>query len=753
MYTTLPIEKIIKALDDGFFKPGRNSAQKTLHKMLGHDPRYLRPEGPEEMDERINNLSHSNSRKRSRQEPSLPSPSSMGSNSGGDRQGGVSPRALRTQPDAIHDSKIESPADYSPYSLTAPSPGAHSNVAYSPGACSPFQPHDPWQIHSHMSPLHIDTSWSAMPQFNTPSATDSHANYPDALFVPKPLAQSNTGSTTATTNSIRNLKERLSTTSTTLAKQVSSIIRQWTIGNDTNLTQRPQGPEIDTFDTGVCKKPLPGDFFKAIDMCDQDPENWQEVADAIYTIGDFWITPNSQLSQMARLYLEHPSQEAFNARDCFGNTLFHLFSTCVVDASNCDYVFRQFISAASVDQLCATNTAGQTFLHVLSRVWFAGLEEATAPLLQLLSHLRAVCPRILTQRDVYGQTFFHHMQSTMQSSQNGHATITPILQMFGKPLMPRRDAFGSKPVVDNNFAGPRRQHTQPLSPLAEEMGSPTSSIGGSPWPGQDSTSERLAKHMALMKIVTGVDSNPALEDAEGRNSLHCLAEVILDSDKLREKCDSPSSSRRPPKRAYDQTGTTKSPKQGPGDRTVENLVSQIATEGPLATRLRYLKGLLGHTEVDVNHYNKNGDTVLMAFLQHLTDADEDKQRNLAAIINALVDVDDQGRGLILEARNRIGETPLLMAARLGRKTALKTLLERGANVHARDAKKRGILDIIDEQLGSVEARLDTTVYGRLEACRVLLTGRYKEDWASGDEVCQNPGVLDEWQVRSNGMKK
>ncbi|EHA50350.1 hypothetical protein MCOR27_000195 [Pyricularia oryzae] len=761
MYTTLPIEKIIKALDDGFFKPGRNSAQKTLNKMLGHDPRYLRPEGREEMNDRIKGLAHSTSRRRSRTDTSRTSPEINSPIDRGDYQAcrdketmvenfGLHP--LKTQPDELRDFKVESPSDYSPTALTAPSPGVHSLNAYSPAAYSPYQSHNPWH-RSQMSPLHIDTS-SGAPTPNTPSGIESHASYPDALFVPKPLAQSNTvlsSSTTATTASIRDLKERLSMASTTFAKQVSSLIRQWTIGSETNLPLQPhsgagKGTDPDQIEVDMWRRPLPGEFFKAIDMCDQDPDNWQEIADMIYCISDFWLLPNSKLSDMARQYLEKPTPAALDERDCFGNTLLHLFGTYVVDASDCDYVFRKMIWPATTEQLCATNTGGQTFLHVLAKPWFLGLEESTAALLQLLSHVQVTCPKIFTQCDVYGQTFFHHMQSTMQPNQTGHAAMSTILQMFDKSLMPQRDAFGSKPIVDSNFAAPRRQHIPPLSPLAEEMGSPTSSIGAA-WPGQDSPSERLAKHTALMKIVTGADNNPSLEDEEGRNCLHCLAEVILDSDKLQEKCASPSNSRRPPKRAYDQKGTEKSPKQGPGDKTVDNIISQITYDGPLASRLKYLRGLLSCPGIDPNHYSKDGNTVLMAFIQHLTDVDEDKHRNLAAILNTLIDVEGKGRGPILEARNRNGETPLLMAARLGRKTALKTLLERGANVHARDVNKRGILDIIDEQLGSVEARQDTTVYGRLEACRVLLTGRYKEDWAGGDEVCQKPSILDEWQVK------
>ena len=85
---------------------------------------------------------------------------------------------------------------------------------------------------------------------------------------------------------------------------------------------------------------------------------------------------------------------------------------------------------------------------------------------------------------------------------------------------------------------------------------------------------------------------------------------------------------------------------------------------------------------------------------------------------------------------------MLVAARLGRKIALTTLLEHGASVLARDAEGRGLLDIIDERCRG--ATNDVTLYGRLEACRVILTGKRQEQLG----VKQDPTIIDEWTVRS-----
>lgn len=57
----------------------KNSAQKTIHKMLDNDPRYLRPESREEMNQRIESLWDSSIRKTTRRGRGSPSqPQSSG---------------------------------------------------------------------------------------------------------------------------------------------------------------------------------------------------------------------------------------------------------------------------------------------------------------------------------------------------------------------------------------------------------------------------------------------------------------------------------------------------------------------------------------------------------------------------------------------------------------------------------------------------------------------------------------------------
>jgi ankyrin repeat protein len=231
----------------------------------------------------------------------------------------------------------------------------------------------------------------------------------------------------------------------------------------------------------------------------------------------------------------------------------------------------------------------------------------------------------------------------------------------------------------------------------------------------------LAYHARLVQVIQQSYGNPRTEDAGGKNGLHCLAEAILNQETMDDQ-RSALNTGRPLKRKHDR-------KDAPE-----------GVEGPLARRLRHVEGLLAKATqpVDVNHYDKTGNTVLIAFITHIPDDQDDKSKTLSHILETLIRC-----GAEIEARNRRGETALLVAARLGRKIALSTLLQHGANVHARDVDCRGVLKILDERCRA--AKDDLALYARLEACRAILTGRH--DWG----VTQDPSVLLEWRSKGSGV--
>lgn len=688
--------------------------------MLDNDPRYLRPESRVEMDKRISSLSVSPSRRRRNRK--------------------------RQQPpydDALDDVKEEIVSDSSPYEEVDPVvPVQLDNTELKKENTLTLVPTSPDPPASNVAPPSVNLAMSSqcsLPFSDSqcmapPSVTATATSGPPKLAARPPRRQSTVFSTSTemSSSSVRDLQKRVSDCSTRYAKQISTILKRFTISSATDLTQspavldrrpsisdmdQPQPPEPDIFE--AFPEPcfaLPGDFINPQRLnCAGFPGQdhfsgkcWCSIADSIAEEKNVWLFPSGELSPAAQQVLEDPSQTNLASRDCFGNTPLHLFAAL---EGYQEALFGMVLHSAAPG---ATNTAGQTFLHVLNLEWFADLKSLSSPLKQLLAYLRDTSPDLVYTTDVYGRTFFHRAHSLIRDSE----ILDGILSPFNPALSSRRDAFGFNPLANTNLGGegpfipPRRG---PLTPLPEET-VPASTRRNSPQTSNDEEAF-LAYHARLIQIVQSSFDNPRIEDAEGRNGLHCLAEAII-SQQMMDDWRTSMSTRRPLKRKYDK-------KDNPDDNN----------EGPLAPRRLSLENLLRSRQpVDVNHYDKLGNTVLMAFITFIPDDQDDKAKTLSAIIETLLRA-----GAKVEARNRRGETALLVAARLGRKIALATLLEHGANVHVRDVDGKGILQIIDSTCGSAKGEL--ALYARLEACRVLLTGR--RGWG----VVHNPTVVQEWRVK------
>lgn len=504
---------------------------------------------------------------------------------------------------------------------------------------------------------------------------------------------------------------------------------------------------------------LPGDFLSAhTRSCADFPgqqhgkgQCWCSIAQDTSAEEDSWLLPTGELSARAKKILEDPSPDNINLCDSFGNTALHLFAALGG--------FRETLLGMVVNctdkGLWAVNTGGQTFLHLLHLEWFSDLNTPSAPLNQLLAHIRDSCPELVCKTDVYGRTFFHRAHSVLRDPETLAAIIAPFNPAWGS----RRDAFGFTPLPTTNqpYIPPRRAGS--FSPQVEDLVQPS----GASHP-RSSADEGffLAYHARLIRIIHSSYSNPCIEDAEGRNGLHCLAEAIINQQTmdrhvqgvqramswtnrthLKRKLGSNNAaasaatapSRSPPPNT---TVTTSNHATGSSRPSPPANPSAPAAEATLSARLRHLQALLHPSvRVDARHYDRRGVTPLAAFIEHIPDDHDDRARTLQALLETLVRTGGTGT----EARNRRGETPLLVAARLGRKVALATLLELGANPHARDADGRGVLEVLDAGVGSARARADVSLYARLEACRVLLTGR--RDWG----VSYGGGVCREWKWR------
>ena len=123
-----------------------------------------------------------------------------------------------------------------------------------------------------------------------------------------------------------------------------------------------------------------------------------------------------------------------------------------------------------------------------------------------------------------------------------------------------------------------------------------------------------------------------------------------------------------------------------------------------AMRMDLVKHLLC-IGVDVNHHDDEGVTPLMAHVRCVT--------YQHAIVDELLQ-----HGAEPNARDSSGNTALHIAIKLGNIDATKTLLGRGANVHARDWKCEGLLSVAKRaQRG---AKGDVGLYAKITACMALI---------------------------------
>ena len=611
----------------------------------------------------------------------------------------------------------------------------------------------------------------------------------------------------------KEVQRRISDCSTLYAEKVCSLLDNFTIADGSELEEiqqhswwaesfEPPETDVDTFQVSpIPGFAVPGDFLTAHTLnCAEDPASghgsgtcWCAIVAETTREEGSWLAPTGEIREEVGDLVRNPSSEACQLHDSFGNTLLHLFAA----RSACQEQLFRLVPYAG-DALGLTNTANQTFLHVLNPEWFSNVPSALSSLQRLLDVVRHSDQDIFHITDVYGRTFFHRAASLVADRE----VLTDILTYCNVAIPLYRDAFGFDPIAnvqpDPTILPPGTPiYSSPISYSPHELPnrsitpsrvpSPSISVAGVPSPADEGSF--LAYHARLIRTIHSAYSNPLAEDSEGRNGLHCLAEAIINQKSMDEQRSalSSTSSSCPQKRSRHsslsleftpihviQSPMSPGPTSHPSPTTSTfSVVTVTEKENPLPSRLRHLNSLLhpssGPSAVGVNPnaYDKSGTTPLVAFIQHIPDHEDDKSRTLQSILETLI----RG-GANIEARNRRGETPLLIAARLGRKTALSALLDQGANVRARDKWGRGVLEILDwgvlgcngsvnkalqghgEKLSGreegIKEREELAHYARLEACRGLLTGR--RDWGVGyvrdvEKEEDGVGVVGEWRVK------
>lgn len=655
-----------------------------MHKLFGPDPRSLRPADREEQNTRFKVWRNWNERRRS-----------------------STTVVEKDQP--VTGLKVET---------TTPAPFSQiESFDDADTLASPLK-----DIHTRFDATSPTGTFASSPGAPIYSAFPKDDDLDVFTFSQRPLRMDTdrTASSQMSSNSVLSLKNRLGV-STFFAKQIGLIMR-FTAGSNENLTtltahRTPSDfPMVRRSHALPVPHPglaVPGDFMvapKYVQSCQRERHFaqylegsrcacWCVITDETTDsdrADNFYVTAKGDICDRAVFGMNNLTSAT--GVDIFGNTLAHLFAA--LETQQGIDMTLHLVRSGGANSLVA-NKADQTFIHVLSSVWFTGLNDPNAPLYQLLNELlEKGVPAAVLHRDVYGRTFFHQLD---RYCSDVHA-FNNIMRNYPGAMIPR-DAFGVQPpshLAEHSHPGPRRMGTIPLSPLSEEIID------------QDDTT----LHMSLITVVRACYENPAIEDDHGRNGLQCLAVL-----KLGIGAPPPSNPSSP--NPNQPSGPNKR-KRGKEDamKTIE-------------TRAQYLENLLtpmpNIPSPDVNHYDKKGMTVLMTFATHLSDEHDKSGLVIDKIIDTLL-----AAGAKLDARNRQGETALLVAARHGNKHVVSKLLDRGANLHARDKSGRGIMAIINSQVE--ESPRDLPLYGRLQAVQAAVVAKKLGENGGQDE----PSFLDEW---------
>jgi ankyrin repeat protein len=460
---------------------------------------------------------------------------------------------------------------------------------------------------------------------------------------------------------------------------------------------------------GFCSSGLPAHDAKTC-WCLQDQ----------YSAGQLWVHRRGLVNLDISDPPDNLSGLNIHFEDAFGNTVLHMLAV------------RGAHIMVMVDALKhgvdgnAKNTAGQNFLHLLCRRFLKHLAEDWNTLMWFLQTLNKFNVRF-NDRDLFGRSFFHLL--TLRA-RGVSPNALGVLSFLNITTWSSRDAFGwiptTTPANGTRCQGGTRTYNRRVVSGLEKIGpvgtdgdarssstecAPPDLLGDIPLVSETSplpahldrpgitvtdlspveslsTSDdgMLFKHARLLETAVLAMENASITDSAGRNGLQCLAEASLALD-----TDKPS------------VLVAESSKRKRDQKEPDALPSR------LEIRYEYVATLIA-AGVDVNNYDERGNTVLMAYVFHLHDGEDDK--TLSKLLHHLIH-----SGANVNWRNRQGETALHMAVRLGRKVSTSVLLENGANVHARTAEGKGIL--ATGEMHYFKAREKPALYASILACMAL----------------------------------
>ncbi|KAI1825206.1 hypothetical protein F4861DRAFT_530502 [Xylaria intraflava] len=673
LFTALSRDDILKLLEEDEFKPGKDAANKVKNSALGNDPRWLRPRSEMEERNRIRGLRNSLSRRRGRLSSASPS-----------MEKGAAKHSSATPFSALLDNKS-------------------------------------------LAGTTIADSYRSSEEFPTmPNDDDAVASrFISGSIGQHDVSRHSTSLTTSTDASISSVwKRRLGFLPADKIKQTFTVLKRCTFPKGFEFQHTAdaspslfQGPGFHSYvdhidDPYNATYALPGDFL--------NPEllhRWQHcVADSpVHRSGVCWCRVAEQVPpQYPWATLQIPfdiSDPALMMKDAFGNTVFHRFAAM----SDTQDLFLSLVPQALHDPrlpLRDSNTAGQTFLHVLHRSWF----QADSRLGELIDLLRSGNFDFFAT-DVYGRSFYHLLPADTR------AKVRFSFQPSDYRLN-RRDAFGIQ-LMDTQLSPNTGYH---VTQDATMSGINTASSRLLPRINTQTAAAQdrdYAAHAELLETIRrALEFGPhsfrsaQTEDFQGRNGFHAVAEVDFGLDpsnpQNRVRGHLKDSPRMSPKRKHTEDEEIDKPR--------------TANDSP---RLLNVRNLID-AHVDVNQYDKQGNTPLMSFVVHSSDTTKYDKEETETIIQVLV----KEAGARLEARNRNGETVLHLAARHGKPIALHALLDLGANRHTRNGQGLDILQVVQGLYLATEH--DDKNNARFQACLAILAG------SDGKYTEQGPTLLQEW---------
>ena len=341
--------------------------------------------------------------------------------------------------------------------------------------------------------------------------------------------------------------------------------------------------------------------------------------------------------------------------DRFNNSLLHV---AAVTNPNLKCIVSLIEQGADLN---AVNTAGQTFLHILDPGSSPGREQELPTLISYLSNLSFD----FGKRDHHGANFFQvFLQYALEPN-----TINDILQVIEPilSLIAFRDNLGRTWQSQLLYLAQEAQKTDPeratalyqilwnfsganafdfLGKLAFEEVPRASS-------GDQKAFEDLVTQ-ALTQAFSG--GSASAEDTYGRNGLHSLAELSF-------KHHGAVSMRRQLRRHY--------------------------------------FSLLLDAGVNVNSYDKIGNTPILAFLSsQQTWAEGNDDASIEFYLTELVKA-----GACVDSRNRNGESALHVAVKRGNITATRALIKLGANLNARQKEGKSVVGLGLETAQKMKQRI------------------------------------------------